>query len=248
MTEPLLGIGVVRHRRLRPVAHAFEYPSCFVLLPLRRLREVPSSALPRNRFGLLAFHDRDHGDGRDDCLAWLDALLASEGIEAPGEVWLHCYPRVLGYAFKPVSFWYCERANRSLAAIVVEVHNTFGERHCYLLDGPGLGYGRELTARKAFHVSPFCALEGRYRFRFLRSDERSVVRIEHDDDTGPLLVTSISGRLAPLTARSARAAVLAMPWMSFAVIVRIHWQALKLWLKRVPFVRKPAPPQHVVTR
>ena len=97
-------------------------------------------------------------------------------------------------------------------------------------------------------MSPFCALEGRYRFRFLRSDERSVVRIEHDDDTGPLLVTSISGRLAPLTARSARAAVLAMPWMSFAVIVRIHWQALKLWLKRVPFVRKPAPPQHVVTR
>ncbi|TMG97205.1 MAG: DUF1365 domain-containing protein, partial [Betaproteobacteria bacterium] len=219
--------------------------SCFVLLPLRRLREVPSSALPRNRFGLLAFHDRDHGDGRDDCLAWLDALLAAEGIEAPGEVWLHCYPRVLGYAFKPVSFWYCERANRSLAAIVVEVHNTFGERHCYLLDGPGLGYGRELTARKAFHVSPFCALEGRYRFRFLRCDERSVdLFARYLRGTDFIQQYIFPGGLLP-SAAAFRAQASAA---GFAVIVRIHWQALKLWLKRVPFVRKPAPPQHVVTR
>ena len=249
MNEPLLGTGVVRHRRLRPVAHAFEYPTCFVLLPLRRLRESPSPALPRNRFALLAFHDRDHGDGRDDCLAWLDELLADEGIEAPGEVWLHCHPRVLGYAFKPVSFWYCERADGSLAAIVVEVNNTFGERHCYLLDGPGLGYGRELAARKVFHVSPFSAREGRYRFRFLRSgDQRTVVRIAHDDEAGPLLVTSVSGRLAPLTPRGARAAVARMPWMSVAVIARIHWQALRLWLKRVPLLRKPAAPDRFVTR
>ena len=247
--QPLLGTGVVRHRRLRPVTHAFAYPACFLLLPLRTLRNTPSPALARNRFGALAFHDRDHGDGRDDCLAWLDELLATEGVDAPGEVWLHCYPRVLGYAFKPVSFWYCERNDGSLAAIVVEVNNTFGERHCYLLDGPDLGYGRELVARKVFHVSPFCALEGRYRFRFLRSAQRRiVVRIAHDDDAGPLLVTSVSGELTPLTTQRTRAAVAKMPWMSLAVIARIHWQALRLWLKRVPLAPKPPAADRFVTR
>jgi uncharacterized protein len=239
--EPLLGIGRVRHRRLRPVAHAFEYPACFLMLPLRTLRAQPSRELSRNRFGLVGFHDRDHGDGRDDCLAWLDALLRDEGLVADGEVWLHCYPRVLGYAFKPVSFWYCERADGSLAAIVVEVNNTFGERHCYLLAGPGLAYGRELSARKVFRVSPFCAVEGRYRFRFMRSAaQRTVVRIEHDDAQGPLLITSVSGRLVPFTAGRARAAFFAAPLMAFAVTARIHWQALMLWLRRVPLHRKPS--------
>jgi DUF1365 family protein len=141
--------------------------------------------LARNRFGLLAFHDRDHGDGGADALAWIEALLASEGVaDADGEIWLHTYPRVLGYVFKPVSFWYCHRADGSLAAVVAEVNNTFGERHCYLLDEPGLAWGRELRARKVFHVSPFCQVEGRYRFRFMRTAERTVARIDHDDDDG----------------------------------------------------------------
>jgi DUF1365 family protein len=247
---PLLGSGVVRHRRLRPTPHAFAYASYFLMLPLRSLRAAPSRELVRNRFGLVSFHDRDHGDGRADCLAWLDELLAREGLVADGEVWLQCHARVLGHAFKPVSFWYCHRHNGTLVAIVVEVNNTFGERHCYLLAGDELAYGRELTARKVLHVSPFCAVEGRYRFRFLRSDadRRCVVRIEHDDAAGPLLVTSVSGRLAPLTRRNARAAFFAMPLAGLGVLARIHWQALQLWLKRTPWFAKPAPPEHTVTR
>ena len=159
--QPLIGIGEVRHRRLRPAANAFSYPTYFLLLPLRSLRAQPAAALARNRFGLLSFHDRDHGDGRADALAWVDELLASEGVhDARGEVWLHTYPRVLGYVFKPVSFWYCHREDGSLAAVVAEVNNTFGERHCYLLDGPGLAWGQELCARKVFHVSPFCQVQG----------------------------------------------------------------------------------------
>ena len=248
MNAPLLSIGRVRHRRLRPVAHAFEYPSCLVMLPLRTMSATTSPALARNRFGWLAFHDRDHGDGRDDCLAWLDETLAAQGIVATGEVWLQCLPRVLGYAFKPVSFWYCERADRSLAAILVEVNNTFGERHCYLLENPGLAPGREMSVRKVLHVSPFCGEQGRYRFRFLRNDKRCVVRIELDDEHGPLLVTSLGGRLQPLTARNVRAALLAMPLASVAVFARIHWQALKLWIKRVPWFSKPPAPPCSLTR
>jgi DUF1365 family protein len=250
----LLGIGRVWHRRLRPAANAFSVPTYFLLLPLRSLRGAPCDALNRNRFGALSFHDRDHGDGRDDALAWCDELLAAEGIgDADGELWLHTYPRVLGYAFKPVSFWYALRADGSLAAVVAEVNNTFGERHCYLMSGPALAFGRELRARKVFHVSPFCAVNGSYRFRF-RVDaaggepRRTVAHIDHDDADGPLLRTGIGGALQPLTARSARHAFLRAPLMTVGVIARIHWQALKLFAKRVPFHRQPPAPDRFVTR
>lgn len=245
----LIATGVVRHRRLRPQANAFEYPTYFVMLPMRALRGQPEAALARNRFGLLSFHDRDHGDGRSDALAWLDELLAAEGVpDATGEVWLQTYPRVLGFAFKPVSFWHCHRADGSLAALVAEVNNTFGERHCYLLAGPQLAYGRELSAQKVFHVSPFCHVSGHYRFRFMRTAERCVARIDHDDELGALLLTSVSGRLAPLTPAAVRAAFFGMPLMTLGVLARIHWQAVKLFAKRVPFVSKPAPPQAFVSR
>jgi uncharacterized protein len=247
--QPQLGQGVVRHRRLRPAVHAFEYSTYFLMLPMRSLRAGTATALTRNRFGLLSFFDQDHGDGRADALAWLDELLQREGVvDATGETWLHTYPRVMGYVFKPVSFWYCHRADESLAAVVVEVNNTFGERHCYLLSGPGLHYGVEQQAHKVFHVSPFCQVQGRYRFRFMRTANRTVARVDHDDDTGPLLQTSVSGQLAPLTPRAVRAAFFGTPLMTLGVILRIHWQALRLWAKRVPFVSKPAPPQAFVSR
>jgi DUF1365 family protein len=249
LPQALLGTGVVRHRRLRPADHAFAYPTYFLMLPMRRLRQAPAPALRRNRFGLLSFHDRDHGLGGDDALAWLDGLLAQEGVgDAAGEVWLHTYPRVLGYVFKPVSFWYCHRHDGSLAAIVVEVNNTFGERHCYVLAGPDLAYGRELQARKVFHVSPFCRVEGGYRFRFMRTAGRTVARVDHDDASGALLQTSVSGHLQALTSASLRAAFFGMPLMTLGVLLRIHWHALQLWVKRVPFVTKPAPPQAFVSR
>jgi DUF1365 family protein len=247
--QALLGTGVVRHRRLRPKAHAFAYPTYFLMLPMRALRATPSPAVARNRFGLMSFHDADHGDGRADALAWIEDVLRAEGItDADGEIWLHTYPRVLGYAFKPVSFWYCHRPDGSLTAVLAEVNNAFGERHGYLLQGENLGWGRELTARKVFHVSPFCALEGSYRFRFMRTAERTVARVDHDDAQGPVLQTSVSGTFRTLDARAVRAAFFGMPLMTWGVLLRIHWQALQLWLKRVPFFSKPAPPQAFISR
>ncbi len=262
LPQALLGIGEVRHARLRPVSNRFTYPTYFLLLPMRRLASNPQAALRRNRFGLISFFDRDHGDGRDNCLQWLEALLQREGVTtADGEIWLHCYPRVLGVTFKPVSFWYCHRADGALEAIVVEVNNTFGERHCYLLSARsegGIGFGRELRAEKAFHVSPFCSVTGSYRFRFMRTDlahdaarpvkARTVARADHHDADGLLLQTSVSGELAPLTAQRIRQAFFGVPWMTLGVIVHIHWQALRLWLKRVPLLRKPEPPTEFVSR
>lgn len=250
-----LGIGQVRHQRLRPTPHQFAYPTWFLLLPLRHLRAHPDDTLRRNRGGWVSFCDADHGDGRADCLAWIDERLLAEGItDARGEVWLHTYPRLLGYAFKPVSFWYCHRADGTLAAIVAEVNNTFGGRHCYLLSGQQLQFGRELVAVKRFHVSPFCQVEGRYRFRFMRTSlpsgdgaGRCVARIEHDDAQGPLLLTSVSGELAPLTPARLREALWRMPLLTLGVIVRIHWQALRLLLKRVPFFGSNGQPDAAAT-
>ena len=260
---PQLGFGPVRHTRLRPVHNAFAYAGYFLLLPMRAMQDPahPASrtALACNRRAALSFFDKDHGDGRSPeqggALSWLDGLLHDEGIDdAGGEVWLQCYPRVFGYAFKPVSFWFCHRHDDddggSLRAIVVEVNNTFGERHCYLLDTPR--YGAELTADKVFHVSPFCAVTGRYRFRFMRTQsggrERIVARVDHDDDQGPLIETSLSGTLEPINHATLRRALWRYPAMTLGVVARIHWHALRLWFKRVPFWRKPQAPAQTVTR
>lgn len=252
-TATLLGFGQVRHTRLRPVRNAFAYGTYFLMLPMRSLQSQGPGHLARNRWAPLSFYDRDHGDGRGPeqggALAWIDALLLTEGIaDADGEVWLHCYPRVLGFTFKPVSFWYCHRADGSLRAIVVEVNNTFGERHCYLLDRPR--YGAELRANKVFHVSPFCPVEGGYRFRFMLTPDlqRTVARIDYDDAQGPLIETSVSGALEALNPRSARRALWTYPAMTLGVVARIHWQALKLWLKKVRFFHKPVPPAHLTSR
>ena len=259
---PMLGLGVVRHARLRPALNVFSYPTYFLMLPMRAMQDPHSAAanspLARNRRAGLSFFDCDHGDGRHPnqggALAWIDELLCSEGItDATGEVWLHCYPRVLGYTFKPVSFWYCHRApgdGGALRAIVVEVNNTFGERHCYLLDRPG--FGVEQRAAKVFHVSPFCPVEGQYRFRFMRTIragvEKTVARIDFDDAQGPVLQTSVSGTLFPISKTLVRTAMWRYPVMTLGVIFHIHLQAARLWRKRVTFFRKPVPPESLVSR
>lgn len=268
MSTALIGWGQVRHTRHRPAHHAFAYTTAFLMLPMRSLRLAsqvgpstagaplnPALALPINRRAWFAFHDADHGDGRfadtGGALAWLDALLQREGIhDALGEAWLQAFPRVLGHAFKPVSFWYAHRADGSLAAIVAEVNNTFGERHCYLLPEPQ--YGQTLLANKVFHVSPFCDVQGEYRFRFMRTQhqgqDRIVARVDHGDADGPLIDTSWSGVLVPATAPALRRVLWRYPLLTFGVVARIHWHALQLWLKKVPFWRKPELPPDFVTR
>jgi uncharacterized protein len=245
----LIGFGQVRHARLRPTHNSFAYPTYFLMLPMRSLNAQGNGVLPRNRFAPISFYDSDHGDGRANSLQWLDSLLASEGItDATGEAWLHCYPRVLGFTFKPVSFWYCHQSNGELSAIVVEVNNTFGERHVYLLNHAR--FGQEIQASKVFHVSPFCAVEGLYRFRFMTTAQRqrTVARIDYDDAQGALLQTSVCGELVPFNAQAVRKALISYGAMTLGVIARIHWQAIRLWVKRVPFFSKPTPPDVWVTR
>lgn len=256
--EPALqfGFGPIRHTRLRPVRHAFSYAGCFLRLRIDGDAAHESAKGLGAWFGFdraapIGFRSRDHGDGDTPLEVWIRDLCQQAGLSIDGAIWLHTFPRVLGYAFKPVSFWFCHRQDGELIAVVAEVNNTFGERHCYLLsqpDGSALSQGRTLTARKVFHVSPFCAVEGNYAFRFLNRADRSVARIDYHDAQGPLLLTSLSGHLHPATPAVVRRALFGQPLFTLGVIARIHWQALRLWRARVPFHGKPAAPDTFVTR
>lgn len=248
-----IAFGEVRHTRLSPVVHAFNYPAFFIRVPIHRLGQVQSSTrlFGLNRAAPLSFHESDHGDGRTACQSWIRERLAESNLVADGPVWLDTFPRVFGYSFKPVSFWHCHNAAGQRIAILAEVHNTFGERHGYLLHerGEPLRGGVELSAGKAFHVSPFAAIEGRYRFRFHGREDRWVARIDLDNATGEaLLRTSLSGTPEALDQSSARRALLRYPLFTLGVIARIHAQAFALWRRRVPFFSKPLPPSTLITR
>jgi DUF1365 family protein len=251
-----IAFGHVMHRRLRPAAHAFRYPVFSLHLRLQDLETLPAGGgwlFARDRFALLAVHAVDHGprDGTP-LLPWIRGLLAREGVVADGDIWLQTFPRVLGYVFNPVSFWYCHDRAGGLRAVLAEVNNTFGERHNYLLvppSGGNIDATTTLSARKVFHVSPFMAVRGAYRFRFRTSpDEVHSVRIDLADERGDLLHAVITGRPQPLTRAALLRAFFAYPMQSFGVIARIHWQALQLWWKRVPFHAKPEPPLEETTR
>ncbi len=246
--------GSVMHSRLRPVAHRFAYRVFFLRLRLSALDASGNALFSINRFNLASFHFRDHGarDGTHP-LVWIRALLAREGVTGleDGEVWLQCFPRVLGYVFNPVSFWFCHDRGGRLRAVLAEVCNTFGERHAYLLAHPDarpIEDADTLDARKAFHVSPFLAVAGSYAFRFFHTGGVRVSRIDYRDESGPLLLTSITGRAATLNASRLALAFAAHPFMTLGVMLRIHWQALRLWAKRVPVFAKPSPPSRKLTR
>jgi uncharacterized protein len=252
---PSLIHGQVMHRRTRPVANEFAYAAMSLSLPLSRMDDIEASGLAHNRRALVSFFDRDHGPRDGSPLEpWIRALLEREGVTVDGEIVLYAFPRMLGYVFNPVSFWVCHDRDMGVRAVLCEVCNTFGEQHNYLLahhDGRPLVSGESLTSCKVFHVSPFCEVKGEYTFRFHFGNDRWLARIDYDDTgaaAGALLETSISGRAEPLSRAAVRRLLWRYRWFTLAVMLRIHWQALKLWTKHVPYVPKPQPPLQRTTR
>ena len=248
MSDPTgaqLLVGKVMHKRLRPVENGFVYPVFYLRLPVRRLAEQACGVFSVDRFNLLSLHQRDYGarDG-SPLLPWITSLLARHGLPDDGEIILQTFPRVLGYVFNPVSFWFCQNRGGDTVAVLASVNNTFGGRHDYLLHAGGraLVDGEVLRAEKAFHVSPFCEVSGAYRFRFYLQRRQPLVCIDYDDPAGPVLQTAIGGRPLGWSAAILRRQFLRTPLMTAGVIWRIHWQALRLWWKGVPFFgADPAP-------
>lgn len=258
MSLAKLCFGQVRHARIKPAKNSFSYSVFSLRIPMRERKNhangIKQWGLGDNTSSLLSFYDKDHGNGSNDSLAWALDVVETHGIkDIDGEIWLHTFPRVLGYVFNPVSFWFFENKQGDLRAVIAEVNNTFGERHCYLLSdevGNHLKWGQTLSSTKIFHVSPFCETAGTYLFRFfshLSAPPQHVARIEYHLE-GPVLITSINGIEKDITLGTIIWSAIRYPAMSFGVIFRIHWQALKLWLKGVPFHPKPVPPDSEVSK
>jgi len=250
--EACLYLGEVVHVRTRPRRHRLRYGVFTMLLDLDRLPAVArnSRLFSINRFNLFSFHDRDHGDGRMGLRGWVDDQLRSADIELDGgAVRLLCYPRLLGYVFNPISVFFCYRADGDLAAILYEVHNTFGERHGYLIRvDPGHTNPIRHACDKAFHVSPFIGMDARYDFRISAPDSDVVLTIAESDQEGTLLQASFVGQRIPMNDRTLLAAFFQYPLMTLKVMAGIHWEALKIWRKGARIYRKPTPPSEPVTR
>jgi DUF1365 family protein len=253
-----LYVGSVRHRRHRPTTNAFRYRTYHALLDVDELPELDRSlrGFGYNRRAPLGFRDRDHfGPADRPVRAKLRDELAALGVALPqGPVRVLTNLRVAGHVFDPVSWWFCHEPDGRLAFVVAEVHNTFGEAHCYLLDDLRAdGTVVRAASVKRFHVSPFLPIEGlRYRFAFVppsgRDDERVLAHIDVDDADGRVLDATQTGRRVALTTTTLWRQVAVNPLLPLRTVVLINLQALRLWWRRVPFHRKPAPPVGGVSR
>ncbi len=239
--------GTLTHVRRAVRPHAFSYRTYQVLLNLDELPQLAASLWPLgyNRRALTTFYDRDHlHPGPRPVHEKLQRLFHRAGLAHPGgPTLLLTNLRVLGYVFNPVSFYYCLDADRTLRLVVAEVNNTFGERHCYLLTDLRLAAGGvQAVAAKVFHVSPFFPIAGEYRFTFTPPAQRLHVHIQLRREGQLDFWAEFAAQRQPLTSRTLLAALIGVPLVTLRTIIAIHWQALLLWRKGVPFYRKPAPP------
>ncbi|WP_065756195.1 DUF1365 domain-containing protein [Bradyrhizobium paxllaeri] len=233
-----LYIGDVMHARLKPIGHRFSYRVMSLLIDLDRLEDADrqSPLFGVNRAALYSFHEADHGPRDGSSLrAYAQRCAAERGIDLTGgPVLLLCYPRLLGYAFNPLSVYFCYRANRELALLIYEVRNTFGDIHAYVLPVTPSDVscaGVRQRQDKLFYVSPFIEMAMRYHFRVLPPDKRVQLRILETSREGPLLAATFNGHRRMLNTKELLRTFLALPLVTFKVMAAIHWEALRLWLK-----------------
>ena len=251
-----LYFGDVMHARLKPMGHRFSYRVMSLLIDLDRLDEADrlSPLFAVNRAALYSFHEADHGERCGSSLrAYAQRCAASRGIDlSGGRVTLLCYPRLLGYTFNPLSVYFCHDADGTLALMIYEVRNTFGDIHSYVLPvqpGDTSCAGIRQEQDKLFYVSPFIEMAMRYRFRISPPGEDVKLRILETDRDGPLLAATFAGRRRALTSPALLRSFAALPLLTFKIMAAIHWQALRLWLKGARLVpRLGAPPAIAATR
>lgn len=240
--------GVVMHHRFTPQRHRFIYRVFSTCLDLDELDELDAKhrLFSVNRFNLFSLHEKDHGKGGDQLRKQITELLAAHGYtSASARIKLLCYPRILGYVFNPLSVYFCYNADDQLEVILYEVTNTFGNRHTYLLPAtPDAAGPVRHHCGKKMYVSPFMPMDTAYSFRIQPPEERIAVCIRQTDGVmsddasehnhgQPILHATFTGTRTPFTDKTLLKAFLRYPLMTLKVITIIHWEALRLWRKKV---------------
>ncbi len=248
MSALKIGEGHVFHSRRTETETKFTYGTFFLHFNVDEEQALRS--LLNKQFGrVLSLRPRDYLAGEDRPLAQSirDFLKSRLDYDAE-EIWLQTMPRMFGYGFNPVNFWILKRAGKP-EAMLCEVNNTFGERHFYWIHPDGALEGVWHTAEKVFHVSPFQPTTGTYEFRFQFSDSNSSIDVNYRGTGKEMrLITWIKGELAPAQTKSLWIMLSRYGWMTPLVVFRIHYQALILWIRKVPYVSKPSPPREELTR
>jgi len=239
MFNSRLYVGTVFHRRVRPAVHQLQYRVFSLLIDVDELPRLHSElrGFSWNRFNALSVHDKDFGTQKSAGLRnGVEQALKAAGFDEPlHKVYLSCYPRILGYAFNPLSLYYCHRDDGTVFAVIHEVHNTFGERHVYVLPVNGSPQWIQQTTDKALFVSPFAHMDMYYRFRLNVPSSKQVIAIRLHDKEGLVLTASYTAKGRMLNARSLAKQVMVMPLLSVKVVAGIHWEALRLFIKKVPW-------------
>ena len=234
------------HKRLRPKIHEFRYNNLYVSVPIRSYSRTENKGnvfFGLNRCSFLTINDIDHGDGKP-LIEWIENILLKFKLKVDGEIWLSTFPKVLRLGFKPVSFWFCENKKNQIVAVVVEVNNTFKQREIYVLspkkDEHYIANGQTLASNKKFYVSPFIEISGTYNFRFFRGkpQKKETSRIELIDEDGPLFISSVSGEKLNTDSLVGKVSLVYFLFLPLLTLVRINWQALKLWLKGIKIITR----------
>lgn len=244
--------GTVMHHRYAPKVHRLSYRVFQILFDLDALEPSlkPLKALGLNRFNLFGFYERDHGPVKSETAEPLKerliGLLEPQGLYEPSDrLFLLTMPRVLGFVFNPISLYFVQKSNGATRAIVYQVNNTFGDRHCYVLPVEGPGPIRQ-GADKRLHVSPFMDMDMAYRFDVTAPDETFALRIHLDKITPAapqkMLLATFTGTREPLTDAVLLKYFIDLPLMTLGVVWGIHWEALKIWLKGIKYRPGPKTP------
>lgn len=245
-------VASVSHTRTTPRRNAFSYGVYYLCMALDELPKLNAvRLLSYNRGNLFSLHDKDHGKADGSSFErWIRGLLNEWKLrEADGRIMLLTMPRLFGYGFNPVSFWFCLDKQGNVRAVVAEVCNTFKDRHSYICfhdDHRPITKDDWIETPKIFHVSPFIEIKGKYRFRFAYGEKNIGVWIDYYDENGMLLTTSLTGKRQPLTSLTLLSCFFRCPLVTLKVIGLIHYQALKLSLKGIRYHRRqPMPPTEV---
>jgi len=247
-----LYVGRVMHQRLRPRRHRLDYRVYSFLVDLDELPMLDERLrwFSVGRFNLFSFHASDHGDGSGtDLRAQVEARLREASLPAGGAIRLLTVPRVLGHVFNPLSVWFCHApGSEALQALIYEVNNTFGQRHSYLIVvDNGTAPVVDQRCAKQLYVSPFNGMDLEYRFRIEPPRDTVSIGISVHDRDGAVLNARLDGERRPLADATLLRAFFGHPLLTFKVVAAIHWEALRLWLKRVPVQPRPAAPERGFT-